>query len=203
MVAGLYLAAGEGARFGAAKLLHELDGRPLFCHGLAACVVSRLDEICVVTGEDPTPINAAIGRFFPGEKRIRVIVNRRAQAGMMSSLKAGLESLTVNCEGAMVLLADMPMVTGTIIDELLRVFEQRNEIVVPEHAGALRHPRVLPRELFPEFLALGDDERGMGIVEKHRDRVVTVEIGDESNYVDIDTPSDLNRLVDHDNTGNQ
>ena len=202
MVSGLYLAAGESARFGADKLLHELEGRPLFCHGLAACVASRLDEICVVAGGDTAAIDAGIGRFFPGEERIRVIVNRRAQAGMMSSIKAGLASLGEACDGAMILLADMPLVTGAIIDRLLHVFEQRHEIVVPEHGGIARHPRILPRSVFPEFLALGDAEKGMGVLETHRDRIVTVEIGNERDYTDIDTPSDFNRLVDHDHTSN-
>jgi len=202
MVSGLYLAAGKGERFGAGKSLHEVNGRPLFCHGLAACVASRLDEICVVTGDDPAAIDAAIGRFFPGETRIRVLVNRKAEAGMMSSIKTGLESLADTCDGAMILLADMPLMTGAIIDQLLHLFEQRHEIVVPEHDGVARHPRILPRSVFPEFLALGDDEKGMGILEQHRDQIVTVEIGNERNYIDIDTPLDLNRLVDHDDTSN-
>jgi molybdenum cofactor cytidylyltransferase len=203
MVAGLYLAAGAGERFGASKLLHELEGRPLFCHGLAACVASRLDEICVVTGDDPAAVDAAIGSHFPGEARIRLLVNRDAGAGMMSSLKTGISSLGERVDGAMVVLADMPRMTGAIIDQLLHVFEQRHEIVVPECGGIERHPRVLPRDLFPEFLALGDDEKGMQILDAHGDRVVRVEIGQKDNYIDIDTPEDLERLVKHDHTGSE
>ena len=37
MIAGLVLAAGAGTRFGGAKQLAELDGRPLLEHALARC----------------------------------------------------------------------------------------------------------------------------------------------------------------------
>lgn len=203
MVAGLYLAAGSGERFGAPKLMHELEGRPLFCHGLAACVASRLDEICVVTDEDPAAIDALLGRYFAAVKRIRLVVNRNARAGMMSSIKTGLASLHDRADGAMILLADMPRITGGIIDELLHLFEQRHEIVIPECGGIDRHPRILPRDVFPDFLALGDDEKGMQIIDAHSDRVVRVEIGNEDNYIDIDTPEDLERLVKHDHTDSE
>ncbi len=195
MIAGIFLAAGEGRRFGGGKLLHPVAGVPLYYMALSQAAASRLSEIRVVTGPETVDLERDIaGRRFAGEPRIHVDHNPDAKRGMMSSLKTGLAAVEGGCDAAMVLLADMPLVTAIMINTLIGAFEKCPSIVIPECAGRLRHPRVIPARLFPEFMELADDEKGTKIINRYREETVRVPLGSELNYIDIDTPEDLDAL---------
>jgi molybdenum cofactor cytidylyltransferase len=194
MIIGIFLAAGESRRFGSNKLLYEFGGKPLVCRGLSQCVASRLPEIRVVVGTNATDVEREIARCFKGELKVQIDRNENPARGMMSSLKTGLRSVAGRCDGVMVLLADMPRVTAIMINELIDAFERRAAIVIPECGGELRHPRVIPERLFPEFLELADDGKGTDIIERHRGEILRVPLGNESDYIDIDKPEDIENL---------
>lgn len=195
MIAGVYLAAGEGSRFGGGKLLHEVACAPLYSLGLSQAVASGLDEIRVVLGPESADLERDIQVRFEGEEKIRLERNPHGAArGMMSSLKVGLRAVEGRYDGAMVLLADMPLVTAIMVNELIGAFAKRPSIVIAECGGRLRHPRIIPARLFPEFLELADDEKGTRVIDKHREDIVEVSVGSELNYIDIDTPEDLKTL---------
>lgn len=194
MIIGIFLAAGESRRFGSNKLLYQIGGEPLVCFGLSQCATSRLPEIRVVVGTDTPDVEREINRRFKKDLKIQIDRNENPARGMMSSLKTGLQQVEGRCDGAMVLLADMPLITAIMINELIDAFEKHNAIVAPECGGELRHPRVIPKRLFPEFLELGDDEKGKVIIEKHKEEIVRVSVGSELNYIDIDKPEDIETL---------
>ena len=50
VIGGLVLAAGRGSRFGSAKQLADLDGRPLLEHAIEAMTSSDVDRVVVVLG---------------------------------------------------------------------------------------------------------------------------------------------------------
>jgi len=197
MIAGVYLAAGEGRRFGGDKLLHRVEGMPLYAFGLMQALASRLSEVRVVLGPDSGLLERDIAGRFGDEPELRFDRNPQPSRGMMSSVKTALRRLEGRCDGAMVLLADMPLVTAIMIDALIGAFETAEEgsaIVIAESGGEPRHPRIIPQRLFPEFLELADDEKGTVVIDRHRDNIVTVAIGSELNYIDVDTPDDLKTL---------
>ncbi len=194
MIAGVYLAAGLATRFGGDKLLHEVAGMPLYWLGLSQASASRLAEVRVVVGPEAAGLERDIAKRFAGDTKIVVERNEGAARGMMSSVKLGLRAVAGRCDGAMVLLADMPLVTAIMINELIDAFARRPSIVIAECGGEPRHPRVIPARLFPEFLGLADDEKGTRIIESHKDDIVTVRVGSELNYIDVDTPEDLKAL---------
>jgi molybdenum cofactor cytidylyltransferase len=191
MIAALYLAAGLGRRFGGDKLLHEVGGMPLFSHGLHHCLASSLPDIRVVIGPRPSKIEDIIRGHHPDDPRISFVVNDDPSRGLVSSLRVGIRSLRGVCDGAMVVLADMPLVTGQIIDALIERFEKTNGIVIPESSGELRHPRVIPARYFDEIIQLSDGGSGADVIGAHADEIVRVHVGNPANYVDIDHPDDL------------
>lgn len=195
MITGIYLAAGQSRRFGTHKLLLEVDGRPLFTYGLGNCVDSRLTEVLVVLGARSEEMGEAIGRLFDHTEKIRTVVNEDHERGMMSSLKRGISSIDPGSRGAMVFLADMPIVTPKIIDQLMEVFEEENRIIIPECEGRQYHPRILPAWTFPDFLELEDDEKGTKVLERYPEEIIHVRVGNRHNYIDIDRPEDVDALL--------
>ncbi|MFQ5511948.1 MAG: NTP transferase domain-containing protein [Candidatus Krumholzibacteriia bacterium] len=191
MIAGVFLAAGAGRRFGADKLLADVGGKPLIYHSLKPAVESSLPRVYVVTGAANAALERRIGELFPAGDKIVTVHNKHPQRGMMSSLKAALRTLDPDCSGAMVLLADMPGLTPPLIDTLLGAFDNKDTIIVPECNGEWRHPRIIPKRYFPDFLRLDDDASGMQVIDRHRGDVQVITTGREPDYADIDSPADL------------
>jgi len=191
MTAGIVLAAGSARRFGAQKLLDDLEGKPLVYYAVAAAVGSHLDGVLVVLGDGSQEIEGEIRRFFPNEPRIRIVHNARAALGMMTSLQAGIASLPRGTGAAAVVLADMPLVTSELIDRLVGAHEATGHLVVPECGNRPRHPRVVPARFFPEFLALDADARGAVVFDRHTDETTTVPFDEATPFADVDTPTDL------------
>ena len=191
MVTGILLAAGRGDRFGANKLMARVAGQPLIRYALKGCLGSRLAEVVVIVGGGGSAVAGEARRVFDDPERLRIVVNGTPERGMMSSLKAGIRSLDADCPAAMVLLADMPLVGAEVIDRLIEAFEGSEEIIVPECAGGIHHPKILPAWIFPEFLDLEDDAKGTVVLDRHRDRVVGVPWEDPETFLDVDSPADL------------
>lgn len=191
MIAGILLAAGRSERFGSDKRLREINGRPLIYYSLRACIESTLRSIFVVVETSRTQTANLVENLFPRNPKIRVIENPLAIRGQMSSVKAGLRALPPDVNGAMIVLADMPLITPELIDRLTRVFDERGTVVVPESGGTQYHPRILPRSLFPQFLALDDSEKGTGVLGALGDQITTVRVPDRNLFRDVDKPGDL------------
>jgi molybdenum cofactor cytidylyltransferase len=195
MIAGIFLAAGRSLRFGENKLLLEVDDKPLLYYSLKSCVDSLLPAVYVVLGAHSKELEQVIGKYFTETLKISITVNEDHERGMMSSLKKGIRALDPCYRGAMVLLADMPLVTPYIINHLIGQFEEKDEIIIPECLGELYHPRIIPERTFPDFLRLDDNEKGTRILEEYSGEIVRVPIGNETDYIDVDNQSDFDSIA--------
>jgi molybdenum cofactor cytidylyltransferase len=188
VIVGVVLAAGRGTRFGGAKLLQPLRGRPLLSYAVDAALHSHLDRVIVVRPEARPEFETAVDC---SAARLGYLSNPDPARGQMSSLKIALGSMAATVEAAVVLLADMPLVGSPLIDALLTSFRNDGRSVVPVCEGQWRHPRLLSAELFPEFLALRDDARGNELLEARRTQIGTLEFADARQFLDVDRPGDL------------
>jgi len=71
------LAAGLGKRMHSrrVKVLHELAGRPLVCHVLAALVPLEPDRVALVAGHQADAVRAAVARAGPpGIRDLRIVL---------------------------------------------------------------------------------------------------------------------------------
>ena len=191
MIAAIVLAAGRGERFGSDKRLHQVNGQPLSYYSLHACVESTLPSLYVVTGAAQGRIKNLVEELFPANRRIHFVKNPLAARGRMTSVQAGLRALPPEVDGAMIVLADMPLVTSELIDSLIAVFDDRGVPVVCENGGAHYHPKILPRHLFSQFMELGDNEKGTAVLGASSEQIVTVRVPDRALFLDVDTPVDL------------
>lgn len=194
MITGVILAAGSGERFGSNKLLHPVRGRPLLAHCIGNAIDSGLERIVIVADADGE-IETAMCDYFPPSERVRFTKAPAGAGSHMASLQSALRCLDPWCTAVMVLLGDMPLIGASVIDHMLDAGEaSADAIVVAECAGIWRHPRILPRWLFPEFHALSGEKNGMAVLHRHLNGVNTVPFEDARRFADVDTLRDLDSL---------
>ncbi len=188
-VAAIILAAGRSRRMGANKLLAELDGLSMLGRVVSAVAASDAAPILVVTGHERDLVRQAL----LGWRTLVLVDNPHFTRGLASSLACGIVALPQRARGALICLADMPEVTTDDINRLVTAFEEREgeSICVPCHGGRRGNPVLLPREFFPEVVALRGDVGARALIEKHHDRVLEVTVGNAGVLRDIDTPESL------------
>jgi molybdenum cofactor cytidylyltransferase len=187
-VAAVVLAAGRSTRMGAQnKLLADVGGVPMVRRVAEAALESKAQPVLVVTGHQAADVGAALSGLD-----VRLVANPDYATGLASSLKAGIGAVPEDCEGALILLGDMPGVTAEHVDRLVDVFVEAPEcIVVPVHGGRQGNPVLWPRRYFPELLRLDGDAGAKRLIAAHREDVREVDVGTDAIFADVDTPEAL------------
>jgi molybdenum cofactor cytidylyltransferase len=193
-IEGIILAAGLSTRMGMPKLTIEIEGIPIIRHVVRAALESELHRVILVHGPVDTRVKEALGSL-DNDPRLHFAVNPHPQAGMSSSMLKGLESLDHEAAGVMILLGDQPGITGNIINALLAAFlNERTKIVVSLVMGRRTTPVIFPGTLFPELMEETGDIGGRNVLKRHADLVVELEMGQEYDDMDLDTPEDLDKM---------
>ncbi len=185
---GVLLAAGRSSRMGGPnKLLADIGGRPLSRHAAERVAEAGLTGAVCVVGHQAALVREALAGVG-----LDFVDNPDFAEGLSTSLKAGIAALPAEADGALVVLADMPAVSGDDIDRLLNAFRKSGggAIVRATHNGKRGNPVILPRALFARVAALEGDTGARQLVEAGEAEVVDVEIGEAASR-DIDTPDDL------------
>ncbi len=188
-VAGVILAGGTSSRMGSAKQLLIIDREPLVVRAVRSALASRLDPVVAVLGHEAGRVRDALGVFLPNP-RLVVRENPDYRLGMSESLKRGVEELSGrSVDGAMILLADQPNVTGPIIDRLVEEFlGSEKPICQPLYGDVPGNPVVFHRSLFGSLLEVTGDRGGRSILREHPEWVHVVPFVDPAIGIDIDTP---------------
>lgn len=188
MIAGIVLAAGEGARIGGPKALLE-TGTAGETFVARACQVLRkaaVDPVVVVTAP-----NLADGvRALAGVAL--VVENPDPTRGQSSSLQTGLAALaSISPEAVVLLPVDVPLVTVETVRALIHVWRQFSPAVVRPTRGEVHgHPVVLGREVLEGLANLAPGEPANHVVRRHATATGDVEIDDDGAYFDVDTVED-------------
>ncbi len=188
-IAAIVLAAGLSRRMGAQnKLLAEVGGQPMVRHVVEAAQASRADPVIVVTGHQADAVRSALDGL-----EVRFAHNPDFADGLSTSLARGLREMPEACDGAVVLLADMPGIAATHIDRLIAAFNpvEGRAVCVATHHGKRGHPVLWARGYFPEIAAITGDRGAKALLTEHEEAVEDVEISSEAVLVDVDTPDAL------------
>jgi CTP:molybdopterin cytidylyltransferase MocA len=182
MIAGLILAAGEGARFGPEpKLLAQLAGRPLLEHAiLAQSAVPAFERIVVVLGANADRLLERVD-FFDAEP----IVCADWREGQAASLRRGVEELS-GAEKVVITLGDEPLITPQVV---ARFVDER----APARAtydGRPGHPVALAPKQLAAISGLTGDHGARELLGSAR----RIECGALCSGRDVDTPEDLEAI---------
>ncbi|MFN8471567.1 MAG: selenium cofactor biosynthesis protein YqeC [Anaerolineae bacterium] len=189
-VGAVILAAGGARRYGELKQTLPWEDSTLVGRAVKAALASEASESVLVVGARADEVLAAAG-----DGAIRVAHNSDWEQGLSTSVRAGLLSLSPSTHAALFMLADQPKVTPSVVSALLqRYFETLAPIVVATYDGRRGNPTLFDRQLWPELMGVVGDQGGRTLIDKYRDVVQFVEVG-EAAALDIDTPDDYRRLM--------
>ena len=191
-LAAIVLAACEARRYGKPKQLLEWKGQPFVRHILQAGLSGELSSVLLVTGAYAAEITQAVTGL-----PVQVVFNPDWQHGLSTSVKMGLRALPDNVGAAFFLLSDQPHLPV----ELLRLMGELHArtlspLIAPYCQGRRANPALFDRVVFPDLMMLSGDTGGRSLFAK--DSPYSVEWiywDDPSLLLDVDTPSDYERLL--------
>ncbi len=197
--AAIILAAGSSTRMGGGrhKLLLPLAGRPVLAHVIDAALASQARPIIVILGHQANQVRAQIAPYTT-HLDITIIENPAYLQGMSTSLRLGVQALISNdykksafayqVDSALIMLGDQPMISSQVIDTLIDAYRATGKhIVAPLYSGKRGSPVLFDVSLFPELMEVTGDEGGRTVLERHRQELELVEIGDTMANYDVDT----------------
>ncbi|KKB74360.1 MULTISPECIES: NTP transferase domain-containing protein [Bacillus] len=194
-IAGVYLAAGTSERMDRDKLLLPFGGECLGSNALKAALHSKLDHIFVVT-KPGDPLAWLSPSFFlrPYAEKWSHVPCRHHSEGQAGSLRCGLQRAEAfDADGAMILLADQPFITGDVIDELLSLFRKKPFLyfVASCYEDIPRPPVLFSKKVFPVLMKLRGDEGARQIIRnKGRNAGKLKSYSNPLYFMDVDTPAD-------------
>ncbi|HEX3854598.1 MAG TPA: nucleotidyltransferase family protein [Polyangiaceae bacterium] len=182
------LAAGASTRFGSAKQLVRIAGRPLLHNTVSHAVAVAGSAVIVVLGARAAEL-APLLTHSPAS----VVINREWSEGIGSSIRAGIARVPAACTGVMLVLADQAAVTADDLRRLANAWRRQPEYVAAAvYESTIGVPAVFPRSRFPELAELRGDIGARMLLQRNPDRLVRVPM--ERAALDIDTPEDLLKI---------
>ncbi|MEU4574139.1 MULTISPECIES: nucleotidyltransferase family protein [Nonomuraea] len=178
-VAGLLLAAGQGARLGRPKALLEHAGERLVDRGVRLLEEGGCHPVVVVLGAATVQVRRAVTVRNPGWA-----------SGMGSSLRTGLAALPEEAEAVVVALVDQPFVRPEAVRALIA---SGAPVAVATYDGRRRNPVLIARPHFAGVAALARGDVGARPFLKAHPELVA-EVPCPGDPADIDTPEDLRLL---------
>ena len=189
MIAALVLAAGYSSRMGHFKPLLPIGGAPALERAIDLFLAAGIGDITVVTGYRAGELEPLLER-----KGVRAIHSPHYDAGMYSSIAAGVGALPGEYQACFILPADMPLVRPRTVKLLVQAYESHpRTILYPVFQGQRGHPPLICRSVLAETLR-GDEPGGLrALLARHQQGVGEVAVIDEGIHLDLDTPADLGR----------
>ncbi len=180
---GILLAAGQGTRFGANKLLHPLaDGTPMAV--ASARTLRTVLAHCIAVVEDG---GSEVARLL-GDEGLTVIANPRAREGMGTSIACGVAASPA-AGGWMIALADMPNIPVDVMQAVADGLVRGADIIAPLCRGQRGHPVGFATRHAAALMALHTDRGARDIIATHRETLELIDTQDSGVIKDIDTPA--------------
>ena len=195
-VALVLLAAGLSQRFGSAKQLHPIDGRPLGRLQAEKALASRADRVIVVEGAYREEVRAALAGLALEE-----VFNPDFASGQSSSVRRGLAAARQHGAAAVLFLpVDLPFLAVASLDRLILAWQEaaadaRPAAVVPTYGGERGAPVLFDQRLFDPLAALDGDQGGRVLLPRYPREIREVVIADPLEGRDLDVREDLSDLL--------
>ena len=190
MISAILLVAGQSKRMaGENKLTKKIQGIPLIKHSVKNISASFINELIIVLGHQKEIIEKLIDK----NEKIKFVFNKDFESGMASSIKTGLNNLSEKTEAFFICLSDMPMVSHVIYNQLIKSKDNK-EIIVPTYKGQQGNPVLFDKSMKEKIMVITGDVGAKKILELSKDKILNLEINDQSIIRGFDTQDDFSSL---------
>jgi molybdenum cofactor cytidylyltransferase len=190
-ITAVVLAAGRSERMGSNKLLADLGGKPMIRHSVEMLLASNVYDVIVVTGNEDENVREALQSLD-----VAFVHNAKFAEGLSTSLKAGLNAVSLDADGALICLGDMPLIEARTIDQLVCSFDESSHrtICVPTCDGVRGNPVLWGRQHFKALESIEGDQGGKRVMDLRGNEIFEVVVQSKGVLLDVDTPSDLQEI---------
>ena len=184
------LAAGRSTRAKKNKLLAQTKGEPLFMNAVEAALHSKGKPIFVITGHQ----HEEIEEYLKNED-INVVYNREYISGVKTSIRLGLRLIPTNCDGAILLPADMPNITEKQLNKMIETFElgKEKQVIMMSYRGAKKNPILWSKALYERADLVPEGSELRTIFAEHEDYTKLIKISKETTLFDVTYPADIEK----------
>lgn len=187
----LILAAGPSSRLGRSKQLVQFQGKPLLRRICEEALKSLAGKTLVVLGA-----NAEQHKSVIEDLPLEFIEHNEWEKGMGSSIKAGLHHILKSGEvpGAIVIsVCDQPYLNAGIFNRLIALYNKFPEnIIASTYTNETGVPVLFAQKWFDKLLEIPDTKGAKSILQLEPRWVKYIAF--EQGLIDIDTPTDLEKL---------
>ena len=183
-ITGLLLAAGKSTRFGRDKLIEPLADSSIAGQS-AKNILPHVSSLAVVIAEHNIILAKQLEHLA-----LTILPCSNADQGMATSLVFGIQH-TLDCDGWLIALADMPFIQRDIYAQIISAAQQGHPLIAPYYQQKRGHPIFISKKFKEELLQLQGDVGARDILLKHADEIHPIQTGDASILRDIDFQRDL------------
>lgn len=190
MLAAVILSGGASRRMGSPKALLPYQGRPFLEHLLDIAKHPSIGVRRVVLGPDAATISSQVA-LAPEE----VVINKEWERGQLSSIQAAIRSLPAVTDGFLLCPVDHPLISASLIGELIEAFENtRSAIVLPLYRGRRGHPVIFAAHLYEELLNAPEEKGARAVVWAHPEEISEVPTNEEGCVLNLNDPEAFDKL---------
>jgi molybdenum cofactor cytidylyltransferase len=191
MLAAVILSGGASQRMGSPKALLPYQGRPFLEHLLDVTKHPKIGVRRVVLGAHAEPIASAV-KLASDE----IVVNEDWEKGQLSSIQAAIRSLPAGTDGLILCLIDHPLISATLVDDLIeRFYSAQMKIVLPVFRGQRGHPVIFSAALYDELLAAPLEKGARAVVWTHGGEIAEVPTNEQGCVLNLNDPDTLQRAT--------
>lgn len=185
----MILAAGAATRMGVPKLVLPFGSTTMIGAVVGAANAADVEPVVVVSGFHDAAVLEAVGHAAP------VVHNPRAATGNLSSLLVGLDAVG-NADGVVILLADMPRVSASLINDLADGLLASGCVAGwVGYTDGRGHPIALAASAFDDVRTLEGRRPLWDFVDGLGDDEAFVLPVDDSKPIDVNTPEEYERAT--------
>ena len=194
MISAIVLAAGLSTRMERPKQLLPFGEHTVIEQVVSVLLVSPVDEVLVVTGHERAAVEAALAHW-----PVRTVFNPDyAQGEMLSSVQAGLQAISFECQAALLAVGDMPAIERDVVAQIVKAYQAagRDMVCIPSYQMRAGHPVLVPHSYWKAILSLPQGDTLRSVLRARNTHVRWVVVDTPSVLRDMDTPADYTRELE-------
>ena len=193
MLSAVILSGGASQRMGSPKALLPYQGRPFLEHLITVTSHPKIGARRIVLGAHAELIADAV-RLAADE----VVINAEWEKGQLSSIQAGMRSLPAGTDGMILCLIDHPLISATLVDELIERFYLGSTpppIVLPIYQRKRGHPVIFSSGVYEELMTAPLEQGARSVVWAHAGEVAEVVTLEQGCVLNLNDPETMQRVL--------